>query len=168
MLLQSIHSYCLLLLHIVFLLELSTSNPFMTAGSPTNPFASHSLCTSLPMISSLKRMLPRSLFWIAGDSSPHSSVFYWSYRSYFFPSLPFFRQIMLPGVMLLGQQAKAVFYLRFLYYCFPKPKTKSNALIFLLNQIETYIHIYTYTDPPSSMEKVASPASEYINMTHCK
>lgn len=128
--LQSVHSYCFLLLHTIFQLELSTSNPFMTAGSLTNSFASHSMCTSLPMINFLKRRLPGSLFWIVRDSCLHSSLFYFSYRSYFFPSLPFFRQIMLSGAESPALQAKALFYLRFLDYRCPKTGTKSSTLVF--------------------------------------
>lgn len=91
-----------------FPLELSTSNLFMTVGSSTNSFASNSMCTSLPMINSFKRRLPRSLLCVAGDSSLHSSLhsslFYCSYRSNFFPSLSFFRQVMLPGAVLAIKQ----------------------------------------------------------------
>lgn len=110
--LQSVHSYCFLLLHTIFQLELSTSNPFMTAGSLTNSFASHSMCTSLPMINLLKRRLPGSLFWIVRLMS--SLISFISPTGAFFPSLPFFRQIMLSGAESLALQAKALFYLRFL------------------------------------------------------
>lgn len=103
----------------------------------------------LAMINSLKRRLPRSLFWIEGDLSLHSSLFYCSYRSYFFPSLPFFRQIMLPGAVSLAQQAKALFYLRFLYYCCPKLEPKAAHQYFYWTKLKytyiyTHIHVFIY------------------------
>lgn len=120
-------------------LDFSSNIPFKTAGSFTISFASPSMCTSLPVINSLRRRLPRSLLWIEGDSS----LLYCSYRGYFFPSLPLFTQIMLPGAASLAQQAEAVFYLRFLYFCSPNVKTKSSVLVFLLSQIQICILLYT-------------------------
>lgn len=53
----TVHSYCFLLFHTIFPIELSSRNTFMTAGSLTNSSASPSMCASLPIINSLKLRL---------------------------------------------------------------------------------------------------------------
>lgn len=139
----TVHSYCFLLFHTIFPMELSSRNTFMTAGYLTNSFASPSMCASLPMINSLKWRLPRSLFWIAENSSLHSCLFYCCYSSNFFSPLPFFRQIIHPGAVQLVQRAKALFDLRFLYYCCSKTKPKRSTLISLLSQTNINVCINT-------------------------
>lgn len=140
----TVHNYSFLLFHTIFPVELSSRNTFMTAGSLTNSFASFSMCARLPMINSLEWRLPRSLFWIAGNSSLHSSLFYCCYRRNFFSLLSFFRQIILPGAVLLAQQTKALFYLNFFYYCCSKTRTKRSTLISLLSQTNINVYINTY------------------------
>lgn len=112
------------------------NTPFKTAGSLANSFASPSMCTSLPVINSLKRRLPRSLFWIEGDSS----LLYCSYRSHFFPYLPFIAQIMLPGAVASPVSKGSVLF-KVSLLLQPKRQNQKQCTD-ILTQPNTNIHTY--------------------------